>query len=74
MYLRGGQAQVGGDVPDAEGSRLPAEANACRAPHAERCTRRAGLAEGCRVELTVGELARVVGSRIGNAHRDEDLA
>lgn len=32
------------------------------------------IAEGCRVELTVEELARAVGSRIGDAHRDEDLA
>ncbi|MFI5738923.1 hypothetical protein ACIA9I_11150 [Streptomyces anulatus] len=31
-------------------------------------------AEGHRVELTVEELARAVGSRIGDAHRDEDLA
>lgn len=32
------------------------------------------VAEGCRVELTVEELARAVGSRIGEADRDEDLA
>ncbi|MGY5034822.1 hypothetical protein ACWC9U_29025 [Streptomyces sp. 900116325] len=32
------------------------------------------IAEGRRVELTVEELARAVGSRIGDAHRDEDLA
>ncbi|MEU3227964.1 hypothetical protein ABZ695_33005 [Streptomyces sp. NPDC006976] len=32
------------------------------------------VAEGHRVELTVEELARAVGSRIGDAHRDEDLA
>ncbi|GAA2314865.1 hypothetical protein Scani_48670 [Streptomyces caniferus] len=32
------------------------------------------IAEGCRVELTVEELARVVDSRIADAHRDEDLA
>lgn len=32
------------------------------------------IAEGRRVELTVEELARAVDSRIGEAHRDEDLA
>ncbi|MER5972260.1 hypothetical protein ABT112_21390 [Streptomyces sp. NPDC002055] len=32
------------------------------------------IAEGRRVELTVEELARAVDSRIGDAHRDEDLA
>ncbi|MEK8142340.1 hypothetical protein NKH18_07090 [Streptomyces sp. M10(2022)] len=32
------------------------------------------VAEGCRVELTVEELARAVGSRIAEADRDEDLA
>ncbi|MFG2406130.1 hypothetical protein ACGFR8_17675 [Streptomyces brevispora] len=32
------------------------------------------IAQGHRVELTVEELARAVGSRIGDAHRDEDLA
>ncbi|MFJ8641934.1 hypothetical protein [Streptomyces sp. NPDC093610] len=32
------------------------------------------VAEGHRVELTVEELARAVGSRIGEADRDEDLA
>ncbi|MET8329982.1 hypothetical protein [Streptomyces sp. NPDC005181] len=32
------------------------------------------IAEGCRVKLTVEELARAVGSRIRDAHRDEDLA
>ncbi|MFM9550765.1 hypothetical protein ACKI19_00415 [Streptomyces caniscabiei] len=30
------------------------------------------IADGQRVELTVQELARAVGSRFGNAHRDED--
>ncbi|GGN51366.1 hypothetical protein GCM10012285_41410 [Streptomyces kronopolitis] len=34
----------------------------------------ARIAEGRRVELTVEELARAVNSRIGDAHRDEDLA
>ncbi|MCZ1008402.1 hypothetical protein [Streptomyces lydicus] len=32
------------------------------------------VADGRRVELTVEELARAVNSRIGGAHRDEDLA
>ncbi|MFJ7946845.1 hypothetical protein ACIQ6K_24800 [Streptomyces sp. NPDC096354] len=32
------------------------------------------IAEGRRVELTVEELTRAVGSRIRDAHRDEDLA
>ncbi|QMU74786.1 hypothetical protein GXW83_02325 [Streptacidiphilus sp. PB12-B1b] len=32
------------------------------------------IADGRRVELTLEELARAVGSRIGEAHRDEDLA
>ncbi|MER6382493.1 hypothetical protein [Streptomyces sp. NPDC001127] len=32
------------------------------------------IADERRVELTVEELARAVGSRIGDAHRDEDLA
>ncbi|MCX4773757.1 hypothetical protein [Streptomyces sp. NBC_01285] len=31
------------------------------------------LGEGRRVELTVEELARAVGSRIEDVHRDEDL-
>ncbi|WP_308311105.1 hypothetical protein [Streptomyces sp. GbtcB6] len=31
-------------------------------------------ADGRRVELTVDELARAVGSRVGDAHRDEGLA
>ena len=31
------------------------------------------IADGRRVELTPEELARVVGSRIEDAHRDEDL-
>ncbi|WP_327175428.1 hypothetical protein OG599_08970 [Streptomyces sp. NBC_01335] len=30
------------------------------------------IGDGRRVELTVEELARAVGSRIGDAHRDED--
>ncbi|WP_127360924.1 hypothetical protein [Actinacidiphila soli] len=30
------------------------------------------IADGRRVELTVEELARAVGSRFGEAHRDED--
>ncbi|RSS46246.1 hypothetical protein [Streptomyces sp. WAC08241] len=32
------------------------------------------VADGGRVELTVEELARAVGPRTGDAHRDEDLA
>lgn len=32
------------------------------------------IADGRRVELTLEELARAVGSRIGDAHRNEDLA
>ena len=32
------------------------------------------IADRRRVELTMEELARAVGSRIGDAHRDEDLA
>ncbi|MFD9503438.1 hypothetical protein [Streptomyces sp. NPDC060035] len=32
------------------------------------------VAEGRRVELTLEELARAVGSRFGDAHRYEDLA
>ncbi|MGW0564641.1 hypothetical protein ACWDZ4_29545 [Streptomyces sp. NPDC003016] len=31
------------------------------------------IADGRRVELTLEDLARAVGSRIGDAHRDEDL-
>ncbi|WP_369392798.1 hypothetical protein AB5J72_38385 [Streptomyces sp. CG1] len=31
------------------------------------------IADRRRVELTVEELARAVGSRIGDAHRDDDL-
>lgn len=30
------------------------------------------IADGRRVELTVEELARAVGSRVGDAHRDQD--
>uniref|UniRef100_A0AAU2VLZ5 Uncharacterized protein n=1 Tax=Streptomyces sp. NBC_00008 TaxID=2903610 RepID=A0AAU2VLZ5_9ACTN len=30
------------------------------------------IADGRRVELTLEDLARAVGSRIGDAHRDED--
>ncbi|MDX3775969.1 RNA-binding protein [Streptomyces europaeiscabiei] len=30
------------------------------------------IADGRRIELTVEELARAVGSRFGEAHRDED--
>ncbi|WP_329553696.1 hypothetical protein [Streptomyces sp. NBC_00696] len=32
------------------------------------------IADGHRVELTLEELIRAVGSRIGDAHRDEGLA
>lgn len=32
------------------------------------------IADGRRVELTLEELARAVGSHIGDAHRDEDRA
>jgi hypothetical protein len=32
------------------------------------------VADGRRVELTLEELARAVGSRVGDAHRDEDRA
>ncbi|MBB5939980.1 hypothetical protein [Streptomyces zagrosensis] len=32
------------------------------------------IADGRRVELTLEDLARAVGSRIGDAHRDEDLS
>jgi hypothetical protein len=32
------------------------------------------IADGRRIELTVEELARAVGSRFGDAHRDGDLA
>ncbi|WP_329612540.1 hypothetical protein OG244_03910 [Streptomyces brevispora] len=32
------------------------------------------IADGRRVELTVEELARAVGARIGDSHRDEDIA
>ncbi|MEU8507186.1 hypothetical protein AB0C40_21125 [Streptomyces brevispora] len=32
------------------------------------------IADGRRVELTLADLARAVGSRIGDAHRDEDLS
>jgi hypothetical protein len=32
------------------------------------------IADGRRIELTMEELARAVGSRIGDAHREGDLA
>ncbi|QIY53421.1 hypothetical protein HEP86_01450 [Streptomyces sp. RPA4-5] len=32
------------------------------------------IAEGCRVQLTLEELARAVDTRIADAHRDDDLA
>ncbi|MFI5800408.1 hypothetical protein [Streptomyces sp. NPDC051677] len=32
------------------------------------------IADGRRVEWTLEELARAVGSHVGDAHRDEDLA
>ncbi|WP_328509581.1 hypothetical protein OG981_19045 [Streptomyces mirabilis] len=42
----------------------------------ERCDREAvvecRIADGRRIELTVEELARAVGSRVGETHRDED--
>lgn len=31
------------------------------------------IADGCRVELTLEDLTRAVGSRVGDVHRDEDL-